>query len=43
MSSPYAEHIQHSGLRLQNGATAQCANLNGGHGYGDLKGAAETI
>jgi hypothetical protein len=33
----YAEEVQHSGLGLKDGTAANGADLNGGHGDGDLK------
>lgn len=43
VSSPYAKHIKHSRLGLQNGTATQRTDFNGGHGNGDLKGTTETI
>lgn len=38
-----AEHVEHGGLGLQDGAAAEGADFDRGHGDGDLEGAAEAV
>lgn len=42
VGSTDAEHIEHSGLWLEDGATTQGTNFQRGHRDGDLKVSAET-
>lgn len=37
VSAAQAEEVEHGGLRAEDGATAYCANFDGGHGDGDLE------
>jgi hypothetical protein len=41
MGATDAEEVEHGALRLENGATAQGADFNGGHRDADLEIAAE--
>lgn len=41
VGAAHAEHVEHGGLGLEDGAAAQGADFDGGHGDGDLEGAAE--
>ena len=37
MSTAHAEHFEHGCLRLEDGAAADSANFDGGHGDGNLE------
>jgi hypothetical protein len=41
MGPAHAEQVEHRTLRVQDGAAAEGADFDGGHGDGDLEGAAE--
>ena len=43
MCASDAEEVEHSGLRLQNGAAADGSDFDGRHADGDLEGAVETV
>ncbi len=43
MSAADAEEVEHSSLGLEDGAAADGADFDGGHGDGDLEVAVETV